>query len=146
MQTYEIGYLVLPSIPETELSGVIDAVKGAVEKAGGIYLEGEAPFKYDLAYKMTKTVGASRYVVSDAYMGWLKFELEPAKALEVKVALEKINELLRFLLIKVPKETSFTFAKAQAAIAEKIAQDTSDREEASELAEEVSHASSGVIQ
>lgn len=119
MQTYEIGYLVLPSIPENELSAITDGIKAVIEKAGGTVLDGEEPFMYDLSYTMTKTIGASRYVVSEAYLGWLKFESGPGEAVAAKAGLEKIDELLRFLLIKTPRETTFTFAKAREALEEK---------------------------
>ena len=70
---------------------------------------------------MSKTTGSNRYVVNDAYIGWLKFELPPESAPTVKEAVEKLDEILRFILIKAPKESVFTFAKAKAAIAEKEA-------------------------
>ena len=123
MQVYEIAYLILPSIPEDNLSGVVDSIKAVIAKEGGTVTGGEDPFKYDLAYTMSKTVGASRYVVNDAYIGWLKCELEPEAAPKVKVALEKISEILRLLLIKAPNETGFTFAKAREALAEKAEQE-----------------------
>ena len=122
MQDYELGYLILPSIAEGELSSVVDQLKAIVAKAGGKEIEGEAPFKYDLAYTMTKTVGSTRYVVSDAYLGWMKFELEPEAVELVKGSAEKMGEILRFLLVKAPRQTFFTFAKARAAIAEKEAE------------------------
>ena len=115
---YEIGYLVLPSIPENELSTITGIIKTAIEKAGATVLDGEDPFKYELSYTMTKTIGASRYVVSEAYLGWLKFEGEAAQAVAVKASLDKMDELLRFLLIKAPRETTFTFAEARKALEE----------------------------
>jgi ribosomal protein S6 len=122
-QVYEIGYLVLPSIGEDKVGGVVSKIKEAVAASGGQELEGEEPFMIDLSYTMSKTVGASKYVANEAYLGWLKFEIEPSKALEVKMALEKIDELLRFLLIKAPRETHFTFEKAKALLAEKEAKE-----------------------
>ena len=119
MQVYELGFLILPSIAEGELVSVVGKIKAVVEKAGGVEVAGEAPFKYPLSYTMSKTVGASRYVVNDAYIGWIKFELEPSQALEVKLGVEKISEILRSLLIKAPRETTFTFEKAKALLAEK---------------------------
>ena len=116
---YEIGYLVLPSIPEDNLSEVVSAIKSAVAKEGGEVLDGEEPFKIDLSYTMSKTVGASRYVVSEAYLGWLKCELEPAKVASLKASLDGMSELLRFLLVKAPRETTFTFAEARAKLEEK---------------------------
>lgn len=123
MQVYEVGYLILPSIAEEKLGDVVAKIKDILTKAGGKELDSEAPFLQSLAYTMSKTVGASRYVVNEAYIGWMKFELEPGKALEAKMALEKIDELLRFLLIKAPRKTTFTFAKAKALLAEKEAKE-----------------------
>lgn len=118
-QVYEIGYLVLPSIAEDKLSAVVEEMKGVVEKAGGKALDGETPFKQELAYTMSKTIGASKYVANEAYMGWMKFEIAPGAAVEVKAGLDKIEELLRFLLVKAPRESSFTFEKAREALLEK---------------------------
>ena len=73
----------MPSIAEDSLSAIATKVNSAVEALGGKVFDGEAPLKIDLAYTMTKTVGASRYVVSDAYITWTKFELEPGNALDL---------------------------------------------------------------
>ena len=135
VKVYEIGYLVLPSIPEENLSDVVDKIKAAVVKAGGQTLDGEVPFKQELSYTMTKVVGASRYVVSEAYIGWLKFELEGGKAPLVKEALDKIDELLRYLLIKAPRESAFTFEKARQAAIEKMAKENAASEDSEEVSE-----------
>ena len=111
---YEIGYLILPSIPEDKLSSVTTAFRKVIAKEGGIEIAAEEPFKEDLAYPMSKTVGASRYVVNEAYLGWIKFESDRSKAPAIKAGVEKIDEILRFLLIKAPRETTFTFAQARA--------------------------------
>ena len=109
---YEIGYLVLPSIPEDSLSGVVSSIQEVVKGAGGVEVDGESPIKKNLAYEMSKTVGSSKYVVKEAYVGWIKFETTPEAIGEVKLALEKIEELLRFIIVKAPRETFFTFAKS----------------------------------
>ena len=119
MQVYELGYLILPSIAEDALSGVVDKIRALVNEAGGKEIDSEAPFKQPLSYSMSKTIGASRYVLTDAYLGWIKFEVEPSKIAAVKAGVEKIAEILRFLLIKAPRETTFTFAKAKALVEEK---------------------------
>jgi len=118
MQIYELGYLILPSIAEDALSSVIDKIRVLIHEAGGKEVDSEAPFKQSLAYSMSKTIGASRYVLTDAYLGWIKFETEPAKIATVKAGVEKIAEILRFLLIKAHRETTFTFAKAKALVEE----------------------------
>lgn len=143
LAVYEIGYLVLPSIPEADLDGVVSAIRKIISKEGGAEIDAEAPFKHPLAYPMTKTLGASRYVVNDAYIGWIKFEVEPANVLAVKAGVEKLDEVLRFLLVKVPRETTFTFAKAKALAAEKERK-AREAEEARDRGEESKPAEPGV--
>ena len=128
MQVYELGYLILPSIPEDGIPSVTAKIKALIEKVGAKEIDGEEPMKTDLAYSMTKTVGASRYVVNDAYIGWTKFELDPSEALNLKASIEKVDEVLRFLLIKAPKESNFTFAKARALMEEKKAKEAKANE------------------
>ncbi len=114
MQIYEIGYLILPSIPEDKLSTVTDKIRKVIADGEGTEIDAEDPFKEDLAYSMSKTIGASRYVLNDAYLGWIKFEAERSSVPDIKLGLDKIEEVLRFLLIKAPRETTFTFTKARA--------------------------------
>lgn len=140
MQVYELGYLILPSIPEDGLDVIVERINEAITKAGGNLLDGEAPIKHDLAYTMTKTVSASRYVVNDAYVGWQKFEMEPAGLSQIKTTVEKMDEILRFLLIKVPRETSFTFAKA----IEMMAKDEGDKDES--VAEEAGEVKEAAVE
>lgn len=120
---YEIGYLVLPSVPEENLPQVVSNLVSIIEKAGGKPLDGEDPALEPLAYSMSKTVGARKYIVDEAYVGWMKFDL-PAEASAkegaehpveaIRIGVDKAEEILRHLLIKAPRETVFTFAKARA--------------------------------
>ena len=130
MTVYELGFLILPSIPEDKVSGIVDSIRKVITKEGGTEIDAEEPFKQDLAYSMSKTIGASHYVLTDAYLGWIKFEIERAGVLRVKAGVEKIEEILRFLLVKAPRETTFTFAKARAAVEEKEESESSPVEEA----------------
>jgi ribosomal protein S6 len=121
LQVYELGYLLLPSIAEGEVASVEAKIKEAVAAALGQELASEAPEKIDLAYSMTKVVGASRYVVNEAYIGWVKFEAEPSQMPALKEKVAKMDEVVRSLLVKAPRETTFTFAQAREALLEKEA-------------------------
>ncbi|MFZ2048839.1 MAG: 30S ribosomal protein S6 [Minisyncoccia bacterium] len=118
-QVYELGYLVLPSVTEDNIPKVVSNLVSIVEKSGGKPLDSEDPYLEDLAYAMSKTIGARKYVVNDAYVGWMKFEIASSEVEQIKIAVEKVEEILRTLLIKVPRETTFTFAAARKARAEK---------------------------
>ncbi|OHB05697.1 MAG: hypothetical protein A3A26_02335 [Candidatus Zambryskibacteria bacterium RIFCSPLOWO2_01_FULL_47_14] len=119
MQIYELGYLILPSIAEDNLPMVEDALKAAIAKEGGNVFAGEVPFRQLLAYTMSKTVGSSRYVVNEAYVGWVKFEAEPNTVPQIKDSVEKMSEILRHLIVKAPKEATFTFAEARKKLEER---------------------------
>ena len=114
MQVYELGYLILPSIPEESLPELALKIRGLM----GSPLDGEDPIKVDLSYPLHKTVGSSNYVVNDAYLGWIKFEGDPEEVEKVKEAMEKMEEVVRFILIKSPRETKFTLAKAREVLEE----------------------------
>lgn len=64
---------------------------------------------------MSKTIGARKYVVDEAYIGWMKFEAESGMVEAIKSSVDKIEEILRTLLVKVPRETTFTFKVAREA-------------------------------
>lgn len=112
---YELGYLVLPSVPSDNIAQVVSTIVSTIEKAGAKPLDSESPFIQPLAYSMSKTVGARKYVVDEAYVGWMKFEAEPSMVEAIKLGVEKMEEILRILLIKAPRETTFTFAQAEEA-------------------------------
>ena len=112
---YELGYLVLPSVPEDNIPKVVSNIVSIIEKAGGKTLDSESPFLDKLAYSMSKSIGARKYVVDEAYIAWMKFEAEPSMIEEIKLGVEKLEEILRVLLIKAPRETTFTFTKAREA-------------------------------
>ncbi len=118
LEVYEIGYSILPSVPEDNLSAVVEKIKKVLSDVGATEIDSEAPTKMPLSYEMYKTIGARKYVANEAFLGWVKFELEPSKINEVKEATEKIEEILRMLLIKAPRETSFTFEAARQALLE----------------------------
>ncbi len=126
-EVYELGYLILPSLAEENLGSVVEKLKKIIQSVGGVELASEDPMKQELAYEMTKVVGASRYVVKEAYIGWIKFEALTSEAPRVSDAVAKLDEVLRAILIKAPRETEFTFAKAKAAIDEKIAKAEAER-------------------
>ncbi len=138
VQVYELGYLILPSVTPDNVTTVVSKIVSLIEKTG-TRLDSEDPFLETLAYSMSKTVGARKYVVDEAYIGWMKFEAEPQHVEAIKREVDAIEEVLRTLLIKAPRETVFTFAKAREAkeAAEMPEAEVSKAEIAPEIAEEV---------
>lgn len=114
-QVYELGYLVLPSVTVENLPVLVTNLRSIIEKAGATPLDSEDPFLEDLAYSMSKHIGARKYVVDEAYIGWMKFEAVSSQIEGIKSKVDSTDEILRSLLIKVPRETTFTFKEAREA-------------------------------
>ncbi|MES3031541.1 MAG: 30S ribosomal protein S6 [Patescibacteria group bacterium] len=118
MEVYEIGYILVSSIPPEKVSAEAEALKGVLSKKDAVMIAEEAPEIRTLAYEMTKKVGASNQHFDQGYFGWFKFEM-PAKSIEsVKKAFEENASMLRMLLITTVKEATYLGKKAPAVILE----------------------------
>lgn len=127
LSVYEIGYLMVSSIPEEKLVDETATLKSLVEKNGGSIIAEEAPKRHDLAYSMSKkTVSGSYDNYDQAYFGWVKFEIEPGKVESVKNAFETQSSILRILLISTVRENTY-LGKRASSIAADLAGDKDER-------------------
>lgn len=104
LRVYEVGYLVLPSVPEEHIPEIVDRAKSFIAKGNGAIISDENPKLRPLAYEMVKHVGTRNEHFKTAYFGWIKFETTPEGVLEVKKAFDAMGEILRFILIKTTRE------------------------------------------
>lgn len=112
-QVYEIGYLVVPSVPEEKLEAETKALASILADAGAAVVAEEAPHKEDLAYTMRKkTVSGSYENCDQAYFGWIKFEINSDKIGEIKDRFEKHPSILRTLVITTVKENTYLGKRA----------------------------------
>jgi len=101
---YELGYLLLPTIPEEAVPGAVANIRGLLEAAKAVVTAEQMPVPIKLAYPMAKLIENRKQKFEAAYFGWLKFELAPENLAALKEELKKSKEILRFLLIKTTKE------------------------------------------
>jgi len=101
---YELGYHILSSLSEDELQEEVGALKGMIEKVGGVFVAEEAPVMFRLAYTIVRSVGGRREKYDTSYFGWMKFELPFGTAHTLQEELEKRESILRFLIIKTVRE------------------------------------------
>lgn len=107
-RVYEVGYLVLPSIPEEKLEVIVTQLKKHVSDNSGEFISEEDPKSRRLAYQMEKRTEAGNERISSAYFGWLKFEMPAENAVALKEKLSGMPELLRFLIMKTVRESTYT--------------------------------------
>ena len=116
---YEIGYLIIPSVPEEKIPAEAEAIHKLVADAGSEVIAEEAPRSEHLAYVMRKKNASGSYEKYEkAYFGWLKFELDPDKIEALKKAVETHPSVLRSLLITTTRENTYMGKRATAIAAE----------------------------
>ncbi len=105
-RVYEVGYLLVPSIPELDVPGVFGNLKDVISSLGGMAIADEMPKLIPLAYTMSKVVTNVRSKFNTAYFGWVKFTMDADKVLELKKKLDLDPNFIRFLILKTVKENT----------------------------------------
>lgn len=101
---YEIGYLLNPFISTENVANEVNkAFCAPIEAQNGEITSQLMPFMRPLAYAVSKSIGSKRDTYKDAYFGALRFEITPDKILAVKELLDKNEMVLRYILLRLPK-------------------------------------------
>ncbi len=111
-RVYELGFHLLGNIAEEKLPVEFTVIKNLLDSHGAVFISEEMPRLRQLAYPIVKVFGPKRTKFSNAYFGWLKFEIDPKELAEVKKILERSENVLRFLIIKTVHENTLAVIKA----------------------------------
>lgn len=142
LSVYEIGYLLVSSIPEEKVPETADEIKKIIADAGATILAEEAPVRQPLAYTMRRKTVSGAYEKYDiAYFGWVKFELGSESIEAVKKAVESHPAALRMLLITTVRENTYLGKRAAAVLAKSDAQAVAQPEKVEEKTEAAAPAS-----
>lgn len=108
---YEVGYLMVPSIPEENLGGEVTNFKDSLAEKGAVFISDEYPKMLELAYEMSRSIANKKQKFSYGYFGWIKFECSTANAKIIKEFLDKNEKLVRYLMIKTVRESTMSVIK-----------------------------------
>src|SRR3989338_10363804 len=103
---YEVGYLLVPDLPEEEIAREYSHLKDILIKEGAEVIADEMPKKIPLAYNIEKFLSNIRHKFNSAYFGWTKFVLATDRTPELKKKLDLDPKLIRFLLFKTVRENT----------------------------------------
>ncbi len=103
---YELGYLLVGSMPEENVAAKVGAIKDLVEGKGSVSVSEEFPRRITLGYEMSRIIGNKKTWFTEGYFGWMKFEMDPAMTEEVSALLKRDEDVLRFLFIKTVRENT----------------------------------------
>ncbi len=112
MQVYEIGYLLISSIPQEKVISEVTTLKEILSKKGAIFIAEEDPELKTLAYTMVKKIAGFNHKFDQGYFGWFKFELAKKEIEGIKKAFEENPHMLRMLIINTIKEPTYLGKKA----------------------------------
>jgi ribosomal protein S6 len=109
---YEVGYIMIPSIPEENLGGEVTMLKDTLSENGAVFISDEYPKMLELAYEMSRSIANKKQKFSYGYFGWVKFECSTASARVIKEFLDKNEKLVRYLMIKTVRESTMSTKRA----------------------------------
>jgi ribosomal protein S6 len=121
LKVYEIGYLLLSSIPREKVADVAASLKNVLSKKKALVIAEEGPELIPLAYTMIKKIGTSNHRFDQAYFGWVKFEVLSGEIEEIKKTFDLNQDVLRYLLTITVKENTYLGKKALAIAPEAVA-------------------------
>ncbi len=105
---YEVGYIMVPSIPEENLGGEVSSFKDSLADMGATFISDEYPKMLELAYEMSRSIQNKKQKFSYGYFGWVKFECSTHAGKIIKDALDKNEKLVRYLMIKTVRESTMS--------------------------------------
>lgn len=101
---YEVGFHVVPTVSDTELSSIVEKIRSEIEKGGAEIISEQFPEKMTLAYVIERSVSGKREKYSESYFGFIKFATEREHIASVEGVLRGSKEILRYLLIETVRE------------------------------------------
>jgi ribosomal protein S6 len=108
---YELGYLVLSTLPEEQVAPEVSKLKEILAKFSAKVIADEYPVLIDLAYTMITRVDNKNAQFDTGYFGWIKFEADAEVMAELKKELDRNTVLLRYMLTRTVKENTIASKK-----------------------------------
>ncbi|MFA5095604.1 MAG: 30S ribosomal protein S6 [Candidatus Paceibacterota bacterium] len=105
-RVYELGYLLVPTLSLENMPISYGNLKDLIISLGGEIISDEIPKTINLAYTIAKVTQNVRNKFDMAYFGWVKFEINPEKVLELKKKLNIDPNFIRFLILKTVRENT----------------------------------------
>jgi len=111
VKVYEISFHIAPIVGEDNIAREVGEIKGLLEKIKATIISEDFPRLRVLAYPLSKMIDGTKKTFKEAYFGWIKFESEGVSVASLNKEVEKMSNILRYLLIKTDKENTMYVSK-----------------------------------
>lgn len=105
-RVYEVGFHIIPIVGDEGVSHEVSLLRDALDKIKAEVIGEDFPRLQVLAYPLSKVIKGGKKTFKEAYFGWIKFEADPESVDELKDLVQKIESVLRFLIIKTVRENT----------------------------------------
>lgn len=133
-KVYEIGFHIAPFVGEENVAHEVSHIKDVLDAMRAEVISEDFPRLRALAYPIAKIVKGDKKVSTEAYFGWVKFELPSDKIEAFKKEIEKLDNVIRYLVIGTVRENTLYGAKF---VQDKEAKREQKLEKKSEVKEEI---------
>lgn len=110
---YEVGFHLVPSVPQDEVGTIFSAFKSDLEKKGATIMVEGSPKMMTLSYTMKKAKAGKYTKYNQSYFGWIKFKIGSEKISEMDDEYTANEQILRYIIIKTVPENTMSIPKAQ---------------------------------
>ncbi len=110
-EVYEISFLLIPSLSESDVEVEVSKIRDVVEKSGGSIISDGSPKIRTLSYIMEMPHIIPKQKYDHAYFGWIKFESSRSTPDDIKKALFRSESVIRYIIVKTVKENTLFSSK-----------------------------------
>lgn len=103
-QVYELGYHIIPTVPEDSITAEAEKVAGLLKQPGIEMIGERTPAMVPLAYTIEKVTGGTKRSYDSAYFGWVAFVAPPASLVGIEQAFRANEQVLRHIIIKTSRD------------------------------------------
>lgn len=101
---YELGFHLVPSLGEDAVALRVEELRNKLKELGATILHEGHPEEKALAYPMRVSISGKYHTFTNAYFGWVKFEMLPEGTHALKEACDANQDIVRYILVKTNSE------------------------------------------
>jgi len=105
-KVYELGFHIAPIVGEENVAHEVSEIRNLLDGIKAEVISEDFPRLVTLSYPLGKMIKGTKRSFKEAFFGWVKFEADADKVAELHAAVEKLENVLRFLLIKTVRDNT----------------------------------------
>lgn len=105
-KVYEIGFHLAPIVGDDNIAHEVSLIRDALDAIKAEVVSEDLPRLFALAYPLSKVIKGTKRTFKESYFGWIKFEAEAEAVASFKETVEKLENVLRFLIVKTVRDNT----------------------------------------